>query len=139
MKLKVKKLLPHARLPSKAYSGDLGFDLYAAEDCQVPAAGQIAVSTGIAVDMPEGWGGMLKDRSSMALKRIYLSAGVIDNGYRGEIKAVLRNESSEPYIIKAGDKVAQMVPLPVTDWDVQAVSELEETHRNSGGFGSSGS
>jgi dUTP pyrophosphatase len=138
MILKVIKLLPSACLPSKAYPGDLGLDLYASEDCEIPASGQVPVGTGIAVEMPEGWGGILKDRSSLALKRIYLSAGVIDNGYRGEIKAILRNESGGPYKIRRGDKIAQMVPLPVTDWKVQEAADLKGTDRNVNGFGSSG-
>ena len=138
MTLKVKKLVPFATLPSKAYSGDMGFDLYSSEDCQILPSGQIAVGTGIALEMPEGWGGVLKDRSSMASKKIYLSAGVIDNGYRGEVKAVLRNQSEKPFHIARGDKIAQMIPIPIVDWQILEEPDLQETKRNSGGFGSSG-
>lgn len=135
----VKKTVPFATLPSRAYPGDLGFDLYSAENCEIPPSGQVPVGTGVSVEMPEGWGGILKDRSSMASKRIYISAGVIDNGYRGEIKAILRNESPEPYLIRQGDKIAQLVPIEATDWEVREVTGLQETRRNSNGFGSSGS
>ena len=138
MRLNVKKIVPTATLPTRAYPGDLGFDLYAVEDCEIPPSGQLPVGTGVIVEMPEGWGGVLKDRSSMALKRIYLSAGVIDNGYRGEIKVLLRNESQEPYRIRRGDKIAQLVPIRVVDWEVREVAALGETHRSANGFGSSG-
>lgn len=138
MVLKVIKLSPDARMPSKAYPGDLGFDLYASVDCEIPPSEQAAVGTGITVEMPEGWGGILKDRSSMALKRIYISAGVIDQGYRGEIKALLRNESQVTYKIRRGDKIAQMVPVQVTDWTVMETSGLKDTDRDANGFGSSG-
>jgi len=138
MLLKVTRLVADARLPSRAYAGDLGIDLFSAEDCEIPPSGQAAISTGIAVEMPQGWGGLLKDRSSLALKRLYLSAGVIDNGYRGEIKVLLRNESPEPYKISAGAKIAQMIPVPVTDWRIEEAGELRDSERNAQGFGSSG-
>ncbi|OGW04609.1 MAG: hypothetical protein A2W77_07590 [Nitrospinae bacterium RIFCSPLOWO2_12_39_16] len=135
--LKIKRLNNHAKLPTRAYNGDLGYDLYAAERYVINPAEQKAVGTGISVEFPKEWGGVIKDRSSMAAKRIYTSAGVIDNGYRGEIKVLLRNESKVAFIVEAGDKIAQMIPIPVIDWEITE-TDIQDSDRNTNGFGSSG-
>ena len=135
--LKIKRLNNHAKLPTRAYNGDLGYDLYAAERYVISPAEQKAVGTGISVEFPKEWGGVIKDRSSMAAKRIYTSAGVIDNGYRGEIKVLLRNESKVAFIVEAGDKIAQMIPIPVIDWEITE-TDIQDSDRNTNGFGSSG-
>ncbi|MBI3583812.1 MAG: dUTP diphosphatase [Nitrospinae bacterium] len=135
--LKVRKLNNHAKLPTRAYSGDLGYDLYAAERHVINPSEQKAVWTGISVEFPERWGGVIKDRSSMAAKMIYTSAGVIDNGYRGEIKVLLRNESDKPFVIEIGDKIAQLIPIPVIDWEITE-TDIQDSDRNTNGFGSSG-
>jgi len=137
--LKVKKLIPEARVPSAAHPGDLGCDLFSAETVTVPHGGQALVRTGLALRFPDGWGGIVKDRSSMALARIYTAGGVIDAGYRGEVKIILRNGSEKDYHIKPGDKIAQIVPLRAEQWVVDDVPELDDTSRSSGGFGSTGS
>lgn len=140
MLLKVKRLSNQARLPVKAYNGDLGYDLYSAERCVLKPSEQKAVGTGITVELPEGWGGFIKDRSSMAMKMIYTSAGVIDNGYRGEIKVVLRNNSNTSFSIEIGDKIAQLIPIPIINWEIKEsdVSDIRYSDRSVNGFGSSG-
>src|SRR3989338_36804 len=135
--LKVRKLNNHAKLPTRAYGGDLAYDLYSAERHVINPSEQKAVGTGISVEFPERWGGVIKDRSSMAAKMIYTSAGVIDNGYRGEIKVLLRNDSGTPFIIEIGDKIAQLIPIPVIDWEI-IETDIKESNRNTNGFGSSG-
>ena len=140
--LKIRKLNNHAKLPTRAYNGDLGYDLYSADRYIINPSEQKAVGTGISVELPEGWGGVIKDRSSMAAKMIYTSAGVIDNGYRGEIKVLLRNDSKTAFVVETGDKIAQLIPIPVIDWEIMETDpELDsgqESDRNTNGFGSSG-
>ena len=137
-RLRVKKVHPDAKLPTIAHPGDLGCDLYSMEEAIIPPNGQIAVRTGITIMFPEGWGGIVKDRSSMAVAQIYSSAGVIDSGYRGEIKVILRNGSDKDFSIKAGDKIAQIIPLKAEQWKVEETHELDVTSRSEGGFGSTG-
>lgn len=137
-KLKVKKLVPSAHLPEKAKAGDLGYDLFSAEHALIHPGEMRAVRTGIALEFPSGWGGVLKDRSSMAMKRITISAGVIDSGYRGEIKVLISNHSTTSYAVETNHKIAQLIPCPVTDWKIEEAEELNDTHRGDGGFGSTG-
>ena len=134
----VKKLIPEAHPPEKATEGDLGYDLFCAERCAIAPGATVAVPTGIAVQFPPGWGAVIKDRSSMALKQIHVSAGVIDNGYRGQIKVAFTNHSSVEAVLEKGQKMAQMIPVPVTSWKVSVVSELSSTERGENGFGSTG-
>ena len=136
--LKIKKLIPSAHLPEKARAGDLGFDLFAAGRVVIPAGQMRPVGTGIAVEFPPGWGGIVKDRSSMAMKRLTISAGVIDNGYRGEIKILISNHSGTEHTIEPDQKIAQLIPCPVTDWKAEEARELSDTHRGEDGFGSTG-
>lgn len=121
-------------------NNDAGFDIRALENVIVPSKGQALVSTGLRVAIPPGWVGIVKDRSSMALKRIYTHAGVIDAGYRGEIKVVLSNEGDTGYHIEEGAKIAQMVVLPclMRGLVVESEAELGATERGDGGFGSTG-
>jgi dUTP pyrophosphatase len=138
--LKVKRLVEGAKLPTIANPGDLGYDLYATEDVLVDAgSGTTLVSTGIGCNFPTGYGALIRDRSGMAVKTsIFVVAGVIDNGYTGEIKVAFKNLGT-PYQIKAGDKIAQMVLVPVSaKFEVVPVDELDTTARGTNGFGSSG-
>jgi dUTP pyrophosphatase len=137
-KLKVKKLVPSAHLPEKARAGDLGYDLFAADHVLIHPGEMRTVGTGIAVEFPPGWGGVIKDRSSMAMKRLTVSAGVIDSGYRGEIKVLISNHSTASQTIEQNQKIAQLIPSPVTDWKIEETHELSDTHRGEGGFGSTG-
>jgi len=136
--LNVKRLTADALLPRLAHTGDLGYDLFSAEDAVIPPGKQHKVRTGVALQFPEGWGGIIKDRSSLASARVYSSAGVIDGGYRGEIMVLLRNDSDADYTVNKGDKVAQIIPLQASMLEVVDVDELSETSRNEKGFGSSG-
>ena len=121
--------------------GDAGFDLYCSETVIIPAGGQVLVSTGLAVAIPNDWVGVIKDRSSMAIKRLRTHAGVIDAGYRGEVKIVMSNAGSESFTVEAGSKFAQMVVLPVrtSSTEVDSPELLGVTDRGAGGFGSTGS
>ncbi|MEZ4753217.1 MAG: dUTP diphosphatase [Bdellovibrionota bacterium] len=120
--------------------GDAGFDLRAAEDSMLEPGEQKLVSTGLHVAIPLGWVGLIRDRSSMALKGIRTHAGVIDASYRGEIKVLLSNASLEKFSISLGDKITQMliVPCSVVAEEVSSLEALGETSRGSGGFGSTG-
>ncbi len=141
--LKVKLLRPGAKAPTIAHPGeDLAYDLYAAEAITIPARGHGVVLSGIAIELTssagEPVGALLRDRSSMAARRLALTAGVIDAGYRGEIKVLMENLGDAPAEIHAGDKIANLIPYPVLTTDVEVVDELAESKRNAGGFGSTG-
>ena len=137
--LKVKKLSPDAVLPTVAHPGeDIGYDLYSAEDVTLPARGAAGVHTGIAIEFVPAAGGIVKTRSGMAKKRLICNAGVIDAGYRGEIIVLMENLADEPYTIRKGDKIAQLVEHPFLAGEV-IEEELSEATRGAKGFGSSGS
>ena len=137
--LKVKKLSPDAVLPTVAHPGeDIGYDLYSAEDIRLPARGAAGVHTGIAIEFVPTAGGIVKTRSGMAKKRLICNAGVIDAGYRGEIIVLMENLADEPYTIRKGDKIAQLLEHPFLAGEV-VEEELSEATRGAKGFGSSGS
>jgi dUTPase len=145
--LRVLKLDPRANTPTVANPGeDLGFDVYALEDIELPPNTPIRVRTGIAVhfekpDLPQDKFGLLvRDRSSMASKGIVVSGGVIDAGYRGELLVLLTSYATADSVhIKAGDKIAQLIPLPVlTEAGVLEAGVLSTSSRGQNGFGSTG-
>jgi dUTP pyrophosphatase len=136
--LKVKKLSPDAVLPTVAHPGeDIGYDLYASAELTIPARGAAGVPTGIAIEFVPAAGGIVKTRSGLAKKRLMCNAGVIDAGYRGEVIVLMENLGDEPYLIRKGDKIAQLLEHPFLAGDV-AESELGEAARGAKGFGSSG-
>lgn len=136
--LKVKKLSPDAMLPTVAHPGeDIGYDLYSAEDITLPAYGAAGVHTGIAIEFSPAAGGIVKTRSGMAKKRLICNAGVIDAGYRGEVIVLIENLADEPYSIRKGDKIAQLLEHPFLAGDV-VEDELTDAVRGAKGFGSSG-
>ena len=138
MELYVKRHTDTARLPEKAHQGDLGYDIFADEDVDLSHNEYKLISTGISVKCSNGgWGWIIKDRSSMAVKGLFSHAGVIDGGYTGEIKVLLQNVG-EFYQIKKGDKIAQLIPTKVTSFEVMETTELHGGHRGSKGFGSTG-
>lgn len=139
MVLQVKKLYQEAKLPTRACEGDAGLDLYAMED-QVVAPGQrIIIGTGIALRIPFGYAGLIWDKSGIASKSgMKVMGGVIDAGYRGEIKAVLTNLGENSYLIHIGDKIAQILIQKIELPAVEEVEELPPTERNEQGFGSTG-
>jgi len=141
--LKVKLLTPGARPPSIGHPGeDLGYDIYAAQAVTIPPKGHAIVSTGIAIECtsPSGekMGALLRDKSSMAARRLVLTGGVIDAGYRGEIRVLMENLSDAPTEIHAGEKIANLVPYPVLTAEVEVVDDLADSSRKAGGFGSTG-
>ena len=138
MRLSVKKLTPDATLPTKANPTDAAFDMYTNESYSLQPGERHTFTTGIATEFPPEYVALLRDRSSMGAKGITVLAGVIDASYRGEWKIVLLNTTSEAYEVKAGERIAQCLFLPVPAVEVREVSELGESDRGSGGFGSSG-
>ena len=137
--LKVKKLSPYAVLPTVAHPGeDIGYDLYSAEDLTLPARNAAGVHTGIAIEFSPPAGGIVKTRSGMAKKRLMCNAGVIDAGYRGEVIVLMENLADEPYQIRKGDKIAQLLEHPFLAGDV-VEGDLTEAARGAKGFGSTGS
>ncbi len=136
--LPVKRVAEEAILPTRAHPDDAGLDLYALEDALIaPQAGRL-VRTGIAAELPQGHVGMIADRSSMAKKGLKTAGGIIDAGYRGEIQVVLWNLSREEALVKKGERLAQMLILPIATPAVLEVKELGQTSRGEGGFGSTG-
>lgn len=139
--LAVRRLHPEAKLPTRAYEGDAGFDLYALEDVPVYGSSLSEVRTGIAVEIPPGHVGLVLDRSSVAKKHLKVVGGVIDSGYRGEIIVLLYNLAPPPvsWMVRKGDKIAQLVVCRLADLQgVREVKSLSETERGGRGFGSSG-
>ena len=137
--LKVKKLSPYAVLPTVAHPGeDIGYDLYSAEDITLAARSAAGVHTGIAIEFSPPAGGIVKTRSGMAKKRLMCNAGVIDAGYRGEVIVLMENLADQPYEIRKGDKIAQLLEHPFLAGEV-VEDELTHAARGAKGFGSSGS
>jgi len=142
--LRVKLLGEGAKLPVVAHPGeDLGYDVFSLEGMVLEPNKTVRVRTGISVEArhPEtgvALGLLVRDRSSMASRGIATTAGVIDAGYRGEVQIVMTNLGIEPIELKAGEKIAQMIPVPVLTGAVQQVESLEDSARAAKGFGSSG-
>ena len=137
----VRKLRDDAELPSQAYEGDAGFDLAACEDVTLEPGERAVVPTGIAVEIPEGYAGFVQPRSGLAARHgigIVNSPGLIDSGYRGEIRIVLVNlDPREPYTVERGARVAQLVIAPVASVRIVEAAELAASERGARGFGSS--
>lgn len=142
--LRVKLLAEGARAPEVAHPGeDLGYDVFALEAVELWARASVRVKTGIAIEArhPEtgaALGLLVRDRSSMASRGIAVTGGVIDAGYRGEIQILLTNLTDEAVRLNAGDKIAQMIPMPVLTGAVSVVESLADSSRAEKGFGSSG-
>jgi dUTP pyrophosphatase len=142
MRLPVKVLDKGAALPRYAHAGDAGLDLAAAADVTLKPGERAAVPTGIAIAIPEGYAGFVHARSGRALQEglaLPNAPGLIDSGYRGELKVLLVNlDPSEPIYIRRGEKIAQLVIQPVERVESEVVVELPGTERADRGFGSSG-
>ncbi len=139
-KLKYKLLSQDAVRPTRSHDGDLGYDLYANEEVVIQPNEKQKVGTGVAFQFPSGWGGFVKDRSSMATKTdLETIGGVIDNGYIGELFIVFVNYGHEVQVIEKGQKIAQMVLIPVANFELEQVDQLiARDDRGTGGFGSTG-
>jgi dUTP pyrophosphatase len=136
--------LPHGEglpLPAYATAGAAGMDVVAAEDVTLAPGGRHAVATGFAVAIPPGYEIQVRPRSGLALKNgvtCLNTPGTIDEDYRGEVKVILANLGAEPFEVRRGERIAQLVPAPVQRARFDEVAELDDTARGSGGFGSTG-
>jgi dUTP pyrophosphatase len=137
-RLQVKKVVENAILPTRAHPDDAGLDLYALEAGVIPPGGGISARTGIAFALPPKSVGMVADRSSLAKKGFKAAGGIIDAGYRGEVQVILRNLTSEPLSFDRGERIAQLLILPIYTPAVEEVSDLDATARGTSGFGSTG-
>ena len=138
MQLKVKKLREEARLPTKGHEGDAGIDFYCVEEVKLQPRKRTEVLTGVAVQIPKGCVGLVWDKSSVSFgKGLKTMGGVIDAGYRGEIKFCFYNTNDEEIIFEKGQKVAQMIIQKFENCDI-VEEELEDSARGEKGFGSTG-
>lgn len=139
MQLKVKRFSDKAILPTYAYEDDAGFDLFTIERVEIKPNERVQVPTGIGMEIPKGYVGLVWDKSGLSHKfGLKTLGGVIDSGYRGEVKVGVVNLSDEVYILEEGNKIAQMIIQKKETCDIIEVNELEDSHRGEGGFGSSG-
>jgi dUTP pyrophosphatase len=141
VELQVRLLHPAAQLPRRAHPGDAGADLFAVEEVIIPAGERRDVGTGIALAIPGGHAGFVQPRSGLAFKHgimVVNSPGLIDAGYRGEVRVSLYNSGRGPFTVAVGERIAQLVIQKVEEPEYVAVGELPETRRGEGGFGSSG-
>lgn len=136
--LKVKKLHPDAKIPTRAHHDDAGLDVYCYETIILPPHKTVKVSTGIAYEVPDGYCVFAWDKGSVGSKGIKTLGGVLDSGYRGELFVPLHNLNDEPYTFEAGHKLCQLVIQKVELWEVEEAEELSETNRGAAGFGSTG-
>jgi dUTP pyrophosphatase len=137
LKLNIKLLHPNAIIPTRAHEHDAGLDLYSHEHAVLWYAHVGAIHTGVAVQIPKGCVGLIKDRSSMAKRGIHVLGGVIDSGYTGEIIVFLYN-TADAFNISAGEKIAQLIVIPLLQGiELNVVDSLEESDRGDKGFGSS--
>jgi len=142
MRLAVHRLRPEAIVPARAYAGDAGLDLHAAEEVRLEPGERAAVGTGLAVEIPERHAGMVLPRSGLAHRHgisLVNAPGLIDEGYRGEVRVLLLNtDRSEAFTVQPGERIAQLVIVRVESPDIVEVDELAGSERAERGFGSSG-
>lgn len=139
MKLSIKKLFPEAKVPQFALAHDAGLDLCTKEDIEFAPGERKGIATGLAFAIPEGYVGLIWDKSGIALKRgLKTMGGVIDAGYRGEVIVIAKNLADQTLAFSAGEKVAQLLIQKVEHPFVEEVSELPESERGESAFGSTG-
>ena len=141
MDIQVKLLRPDARLPHRAHPGDAGSDLYSVEEVVIPPGERREVGTGIALAIPPGYGGFVQPRSGLAFKHGIMltnSPGLIDAGYRGELRVSVYNSGAAAFTVGVGERIAQLVIQRVEEPEFRMVEDLGDTSRGQGGFGSSG-
>jgi dUTP pyrophosphatase len=141
IELPIQKVRPEAVVPARAYAGDAGLDLAAIERVELGPGERAVVPTGLAVAIPEGYAGFVQPRSGLASRHgitIVNTPGLVDSGYRGELMVVLHNtDRSEPFVVEAGMRIAQLVVLAIPDVELVEVEELPASERGARGFGSS--
>ena len=142
MTLRIARLDGRARLPTRAHDGDAGLDLYALEDAVLAPGERASVPTGIAVEIPPGQAGLVLPRSGLAARHgisVVNAPGLIDAGYRGEVRVLLLNtDRADTFTLQAGDRIAQLVIVAISTEDPVEVTELSDSVRGDGGFGSTG-
>lgn len=132
------KLESNAIMPTRAHSTDAGLDLYSPYNQEVPPKRSAIFDTGVHIELPKGTAGLIVSKSGLSTKYNLLSSGLIDEGYTGSIRVQLYNHSDQWYNVKRGDKISQLVVIPILTPDLELVDELESTERGDKGFGSSG-
>ena len=142
MTLRFARLSEDAREPTRAHHGDAGYDLYAVDGATIAPGERASVGTGIAVAIPDGWAGLVLPRSGLAARHgitLPNAPGLIDSGYRGEVRVLLLNtDAREPFKVAPGDRIAQLLLVRHEEPELLEVESLDETVRGAGGFGSSG-
>ena len=139
LKIKVQKINPEIKIPSYAHAGDAGMDLYAAGDIVIKPGERKIIATGMKMEIPTGYVGLIWDKSGLAAKNgLKIMGGVIDSTYRGEVKVVLVNLGDQEYRVVKNTKIAQMLIQKVESAEIEEVENLENTLRGDEGFGSSG-
>ncbi len=140
IELPIRRLRPDAQVPTRAYAGDAGIDLAACDRVELGPGERALVSTGVAVAIPDGYAGYVQPRSGLAAEHgisIVNTPGLVDSGYRGELKVNLLNTDREPFVVEPGMRIAQLVVLPVPAVRLVEVDELPASERGARGFGSS--
>jgi dUTP pyrophosphatase len=141
IELPIQRLHADAVVPQRAYTGDAGFDLASCERVELGPGERALVGTGLAVAIPEGYAGFVQPRSGLAARHgltVVNSPGLVDSGYRGELRVVLLNtDRTEPFVVEPGMRVAQLVVLPIPELELVEVDELPSSERGVRGFGSS--
>ena len=137
MKIKI-KLDPGAFMPERAHENDAGYDLRSPVTGRLYAGEAVVIDTGVHVEIPAGYVGMLKSKSGLNVVHDIVGEGVIDSGYTGSIRVKLYNHGTESYVIEEGDKISQLVILPIITPELELVAHLDETERGDNGFGSTG-
>ena len=139
--IRLKRIHNDAHIPRYEHPGDSGADLFSVVDCVLQPFERKAIPTGLCAEVPPGFELQIRPKSGLALSNgvtVLNTPGTVDSGYRGEIKVILINLDTEPYSIRKGQKIAQLVVTPIIYADFEEVEELSETKRGSGGFGSTG-
>jgi len=141
IELAIRRLRADAVIPERAYSGDAGLDLAACERVELAPGARAVVGTGLAVAIPDGFAGFVQPRSGLAARHgitIVNTPGLVDSGYRGELRIILLNtDAAEAFVVERGMRIAQLVVLPIPEFELLEVEELPESERGVRGFGSS--
>jgi dUTP pyrophosphatase len=141
IELPIQRLHADAVVPQRAYTGDAGLDLASCERVELDPGERALVATGLAVAIPEGYAGFVQPRSGLAARHgltVVNSPGLVDSGYRGELRVVLLNtDRTEPFVVEPGMRIAQLVVLPIPELELVEVEELPSSERGVRGFGSS--
>lgn len=138
MRIKIKKLKDDVVLPKYAHPGDVGMDVYSMEEKTLAPMEHYIFFSGFAMEFPDGYAAIVKDKSSISKSGLHTMGGVYDAGFRGEYNIHLVNLSDKAYTVEKGDKIAQIIIYPVAICDLEEVDELSDSSRGEGAFGSTG-